>query len=365
MIKKIDVWLFGPEFGCVNRELPLLQYLGEKGCQIRVFCHKRHEKYLGSLLPNCRIIPYKNSIQFSYKNNFDLDFAATSRNILSFTFFRWMSEYLFFRKHVKKNPPDFILNDFMPHIVFFAKWHNIKMAGIYNYHLNTVSFGQGFIRKLFALITQKAYHFIYNTCSLLLLESLENKTSANSNIRYIEPIVRDFQPLNLNQTLGYNKKKYIFISLGGNFNPDYILDKLNSLATKIPEYGFIIVPRYPEDLSNFAKYPALITITDIEPYKLIMNVDLLITKAGFQTISEGLAGKAKILLWDLPSHCEISETAQLMTRLKLTPPPISADLDESTLIQNIENALNFLPALKIQTRGLQQTLNYLQPWLDI
>jgi len=151
----------------------------------------------------------------------------------------------------------------------------------------------------------------------------------------------------------YSKPK-IFLSLGGNFQGKSFLEKMNKMASILPQYTFIIAPRTAKEMRRFAGYPHLYPVAAVEPHILIANAQLTVTKAGFQTVSEALAAGKRLLLWDLPTHSEISETAQFLAKQKITPPPISAKESPHILKNAIQNALKFPAPQPIQANGVEQ-----------
>ena len=85
----IDFWVFGPERGCLMREIPIIRQLSVENVRFRIFAHKNHISLIQSSLTglNIEIVPYRFGLSLKYNKNYDINIFQTLISLIQYMFF--------------------------------------------------------------------------------------------------------------------------------------------------------------------------------------------------------------------------------------------------------------------------------------
>ncbi|RME01467.1 MAG: hypothetical protein D6814_01455, partial [Calditrichaeota bacterium] len=215
----IHFWLFGPEFGCVKRQLPIIEAVAGE-MQVLLLVHRNHMKLLKTYFSDAHIHirNYPCGINLEYDAHFNLDLRGSIVNLLKFASFQWVKEFAFFKKCINAFPPRVIVTDYMPYIPLWAKLFRIPAIGVYNYALRYTSFGAGFLRKCLSKIVAAIFRLAYRIPEQMFIESLQ--PFQLTRVIPIPLITRNNPRNNEKRTPTGNR---FFIALGGKSNPQKLL----------------------------------------------------------------------------------------------------------------------------------------------
>ncbi len=319
----VHFWLFGPEFGCVKRELTVVRKLyGRARCLLLV--HPRHKPMLQDYFrqtPSVHIQAYRYGLQLAYRPDFDLDITKSILNMLKYILWQWWADWRMFQRAVLERPPAVIVNDFLPQVSLWARWHHIPCLGVYNYALQQTDFGPGILKRTLSGLVPVLFRMAYRLPRRMFIETLYPQVPPPA-VRI--PLIRRFAAAGRHPV---TEKRY-FLALGGHSRPEAVLDFFSEVLRHAPEVRIFIAPRYPDE--SPAQNSPLCRIELSNPLnteELFEAISGVITKAGFTTVAETLqTGKALFLL-PLASHPEIRETETALLKsgraqqIRLTDPP--------------------------------------------
>lgn len=314
----VDVWVFGPERGCLMRVVPVIQEMNKinSNLEFRFFVHRAHISIVKKVLEgvNVEIVNYGRGLQFVYDNNFDLRIISTLVNITTYATAGFIKHFLLFRKMINRKRSVLVINDFMPFTPVFSRFYGIPVLGLYNYVLKETSLGDSFFRKLLSAGSRLAYTVMYGLHSRLLLEQLMPGSDdipwetipviARKQTRSRKQIRSDLDVL--------PGHKLIFISLGGggSTSPVVFLEKF-SQAYDLSGVRFLVSPRSISEYNLIRrKFPKLLVWNpdDFQTQDLIAASDLIIARTGFTTVAESVRFNVPLMIWSMRIHPEIRET---------------------------------------------------------
>jgi len=322
----IDLWVFGPERGCLMRAVPVIQALhqADKNIRFRLFVHKDHLKIVHKVLPveDFKAISYGRGLRFSYNKNFDIKIFSTIANIAHYATWGFVKHYFLFRRSIKIDRPIIVLNDFMPLTPLFGLLHDLPVIGLYNYVLKETSLGNSLVRRVLSASILLAYNMIYALHTKLFIEQLLPEKDISGRWESVPVIARETtaDSASVRALLGVDPdQKLVFLSLGGggSTSPKAFLEKF-SLSSHEPSWKMLISPRSIDE-ANWIRshYPDFILSDpeDFETQNLIAASDLIITRAGFTTVAEAVQHNVPLLIWSMKIHPEIRETEQMLKKL--------------------------------------------------
>ena len=312
----IHFWLFGPEFGCVKRELPIIEKL-RLDFKVLLIVHNRHvapmRQYFASD-KNIEIVTYHQGINLEYNADLTIKLGKTLANAIKFVAYQWIRDFRIFRNAIKTYPPAVIVSDFLPYIPLWSRIHRIPTIGVYNFSLDYTSFGNALTHKILEFIVTTAYKISYRFPNKMFIESLVEREIPHA--RCIPLIRRYSTPADERDSEGN-----YFIALGGKSNPELILQFFKKVHKFAPQLKFWLALREGGEFTNMNS-PFNIVSTDsaFSTCDMIQKMDGVITKAGFSTVAEALQFKKKIYTIMLKNHPEIQETANALIAMGLTKP---------------------------------------------
>ena len=314
MKKYIHFWLFGPEFGCVKRQLPIIRHFAHSGVPILLIVHPIHVPLLKRFFdsPNIEIKSYKYSFSLEYDSQLNFRLWYSISGFLNWFLYRWYFDWKTFLKAVKEFPPKLIVHDFLPYVAFWAKLKSIPVFGVYNYCLKYTSFGKGFIARLLQQIILPLFRIAYRLNDKMFIESFVDCQVPHA---LTIPVIRRYP-----EQVGISKSEplHFFLALGGKSNPHKLLAFFSAVHKINPAIKFWIAPRTEDE--SLPKDEAFEILKPAHPFELgpfWEKVDGVITKAGFSTVAEALQFGKKLFILPLVNHPEIQETAQSLQQLSL------------------------------------------------
>jgi UDP:flavonoid glycosyltransferase YjiC (YdhE family) len=364
--RPVHFWIFGPELGCLTRELPLMEALIERGHTIRCFVHPQHVAVLTQTYgEKAKVHGYASGIELKYTATFDLDVSRSVKSVLAFVLKGFWQHYALFRRYRFEKP--LIISDFLPHIHLFAKIHRLSCVGIYNYALKVRHFGSSPFHKLVSHSSMALFRLSYRLTKRMIIEQIVPQSQAGL-CTAVTPMARKISRSRqeIRQELGVGENaSLIFLSVGGNSNPDFWLKRFANLAAE-KRWDFLVIPRNIHELSTLSRtYPQFVypeTLpTDV--HNVIAACDLVISKAGFGTVREALAAGIPFLPLHLPHHPEIGETEQVLLAQKLAAERILESDNPEQIRQKMEISLKNRPIEPLSCNGVDETLRLLEPWL--
>ncbi len=327
---KILITIWGPEYGCLFREIEIARALIEQGHKVQFIINKNHIEIIKNYFGKRSILYYFDWKIVQYKDNNDLDFFKTITFYMKFLFFRGVSEFSQFKRAVRKFKPDIIINDFIPHIVIFSKILNLKCIGVFNYALIKHNLTPTLVGKITHSFTRHIFNLLYRLNSLNIIETIGEKMKNTKNIIFVKPIAIDKKRDRkfLKEKLGIIKSNclLVFYSLGGGFYHYKNLLLMDKLIEGNEEIRIFVLPRNKQEILFFKKnFKNILFVKDLafDPSEYIYHADLIITKCGFRTIVDAIKNKCLILPIHTPNHPEIFETEVLLKKHNLVYDTIS------------------------------------------
>lgn len=313
--KWIHFWLFGPELGCVKRELPIIEALCGKHALLLIV-HPAHAPLLRQYLKDkpLEIVAYHHGINLQYDPHFNLRRAKTIWNIAKFVAWQWIKDFAIFKRAVKLYPPAVMVTDFLPYVAAWANIFNIPSLGVYNYSLAFTDFGKGLFNHALALIVPQIFKLAYKCPTQMFIESLVPREIPNATSI---PLIRRGPDLNDSSALDNN----YLIALGGKSDPRTMLEFFGNVHRCAPALQFWIAPRNGEEISRLGEtFHIANTGGPLSTFSLIQRVGGVITKAGFSTVAEALQLRKRLFVIMLANHPEIQETARQLIEMGLAKP---------------------------------------------
>ena len=314
--KWIHFWLFGPEFGCVKRELPIIETL-RLNFKVLLIVQKKHVAPMRKYFPsnkNIEIVSYHQGINLEYNADLTIKLGKILANAIKFVTYQWIRDFRIFRNTIKNYPPGVIVSDFLPYIPLWARLYRIPTIGVYNFSLNYTSFGNALTHKILEFIVTTAYKVSYAFPNKMFIESLVEREIPHA---MCIPIIRRYPtPDDCRDSKGN-----YFIALGDKSNPELILEFFKKVHQFAPQLNFWLALREGGEFINLIS-PFNIVSTDsaFSTCDIMQKMDGVITKAGFSTVAEALQFKKKIYTIMLKNHPEIQETANTLIAMGLTKP---------------------------------------------
>jgi uncharacterized protein (TIGR00661 family) len=313
--KWIHFWLFGPELGCVKRELPIIEALCGK-YELLLVVHPEHAAPLRQHLKDkpIAIIAYHHGVNLEYDTHFNLRRAKTIWNIAKFVAWQWMKDFGIFKRVVKLHPPAVIVADFLPYVALWANIFKIPSLGVYNYSLTFTDFGNGLLNRTLAFIVPPIFKLAYKCPTRMFSESLAPREIPNATSI---PLLRRGPDTNDSPA---SEHDYL-IALGGKSDPATVLKFFAAVHRHAPELTFRIAPRAGEEFFNLSgAFRIANTGSPLSTFRLMHQVGGVITKAGFSTVAEALQLHKKLFIIMLANHPEIQETAHQLFAMGLAKP---------------------------------------------
>ncbi len=345
----IDFWIFGPERGCLMREIPVLRELQKLDVDFRLFVHQTQVQLLKASFPGFQgeIIPYPEGSLLVYTNKFDIDVLKTLQSLLRYSTITVMKHYYLFMFYLRKRRPALVINDFLPFTPLFCRIGRIPVFGVYNYNLSYTRLGTSPIYKLLSIGIRFAYSIMYILHQKIFIEQVYPSHKTDSRTIAIPIIARrptrtvEQVKLELAQP---DSTKLIFLSLGGGATESnqVYLDFFHSLSAGV-DGKFVIIPRSLKETKYIsANYPNFICTSYrwVETQDIINAASLVITRAGFTTVAEALQSQVPLLLWHVEKHPEIRETEQLLIKNKLAAGSIGTGDNPDKVRKMINRALS-------------------------
>lgn len=364
----IQIWIFGPEFGCLNRQIPIIQRLlkRKKNINLQFIIVPKHKPFLHYYFRNeikrgrCEIITNEKVIySLKYKPSMDLNIKATTHSIIKNMIKNSPGIISLFRSLKKRYNPDIIVSDFLPEISFLSKINSTKSLGVYNYlttHTEMMHFDS------LVPVVNKAFRFFYRNFDRVLITSVfpENgyEIEKIKDIRIIPPIVRESTKSKnrIRKDLGIKKMdKLVFLSLGGSKFFDEIVSVSQKISKDYDDIKFLLLPRDFKEAKKFKYFENFIV-----PKKMVFDTqnfvaasDIVITKCGFTTISEAIKFNTNIISVSLPHHPEILETEIILKKTGIIKNSIVTKDDEKTIYEKIIDETNRDFKANVKTNGAE------------
>ncbi|HDR05292.1 MAG TPA: hypothetical protein ENN84_08625 [Candidatus Marinimicrobia bacterium] len=364
--RPVHFWIFGPELGCLTRELPLIEALLECAYTVRCFVHAKHVTFLQNYLGGRAIVhAYPSGIELKYTASFDLDVLRSVKSVLAFVFWGFWQHYRLFRRGRFEKP--LIISDFLPHIHLFAKIHGLHCVGIYNYALKNRHFGNSPFHKLVSQSATALFRLSYRLVDEMILEQIIPQSQPGL-FTAVTPMARKISRSqeSIRSELHVNPhEKLIFLSVGGNSNPKSWLERFSHVAA-LYSGKFLLIPRNIYELSTWKRtYPHFLLPSEIsdDVHNYIAACDLVISKAGFGTVRETLAAGLPFLPLHLPHHPEIGETERVLLENNLAVATISEADSPVEILNKIKKSLENQERPLISCQGVEETLKILSCWL--
>ncbi len=319
----VHFWLFGPEFGCVKRELPIVGALRGRARRL-LLVHPRHEPLLSEIFdddPTVHVQAYRHGLQLAYRPDFDIDIRRTTLNLLKFAAYQWLADWRMFRRAVREHHPAVIVNDFLPQVSLWARWQRFPCIGVYNYALQETDFGRGPYRRLLSLLVPALFRLAYRLPRRMFIETLYDRVPRPA-MRI--PLIRRFAA---DERFPAKKHRY-FLALGGHSQPQAVLDYFERVTKNAPEIQLLIAPRHRDEPPAANRLFEQVPLPNpLQTELLYAEISGVITKAGFTTVAEALQTGKVLFLLPLTSHPEIRETERALLQtgraaaIRLTDPP--------------------------------------------
>lgn len=340
---KILISIWGPEYGCLYREIEIAKELIKQNHAIKFLIHESHIGIIESYFGKESILRSFSWKIIKYKDSNDLDLCGTILNYLKFCFFEAVPDFKKFKRDIYGFKPDIIITDFIPHIMIFSRLMNIKCVSVFNYALAKMEAKLTLWQKLGHWIAFFVFNYLYGLNSLNIIETFGNAEAFGKNVVFVKPIAvakRDNRET-LKKKLGIkNSHTLVFYSLGGsffNYKNLFLLDKIMGESEEIKI--FVLARNREEMIFLMGKLKHILVIDDItpDPARYIYHADLIITKCGFRTVADSLKNRCLLLPIHTPNHPEIFETELLLKKNNLISDVL---LDEDAkIIDKIKSAL--------------------------
>lgn len=307
---KVLVATWGPELGCVNREIPILEKI--KDHDIVFYSHYTHKELLNHFFPNETKYFYSSMPKIYYDERQDLNTTMSLFSTVEFATIRFIPSFINFKKIISKEKPDIVLNDFIPPLAIYCSILNIPSYIVFNYIYQYST--NGLISRFFADALKITYSLsLHNYVETIFPEENERK-----KFTFISPIAKStsMKRKDFNQELNVKKSDtIIFFSRGGSFYDDKFLKEIHRKNFEYPDIKFLLLPRTQSELKFFKdNFPNFIFPKSyiFDTYNYIGNSDLVITKCGFRTVSEAIKNKVPILPLNTSKHPEVSDTEKVL-----------------------------------------------------
>jgi len=357
----IDVWVFGPERGCLMREIPIIHQLAQENFRFRLFVHSKHSPLTQKLLHNINadVVTYPSGLSLKYDDSYDIAIIPTLISLMRYVFSTSFRHYFFFRKAIRHERPQLIINDFLPFVPVYALLHGINIAGVYNYRLEYTYLGSSLFHRFLSRGIRYFFSILYALHHPMLIEQIVPKSSTVLTVE-IPVIARSKTETknSMREKIGLTgRRPVIYLSLGGgatNVNR-HILDQFCGLIAQ-KGWHILIHPRNERESEWFAKtYPMFTLIPHgwLETQNVLQCSSLVIARAGFTTVAECIKLGVPMLLWHVEKHPEIRETENFLIdqnlcagRIDLTSPieDISKKIDAGINNKILKDRLNSIPS---------------------
>ncbi len=353
--KWIHFWLFGPEFGCVRRELPIIQSLHAHR-NVLLVVHKNHVSPLREYFKDSQveIIPYRHGINLEYDMYLNLNLGRSMLNLARFAAYQWIGDYRIFRNSIKYFTPAVIISDFLPYVSLWARFHHVATIGVYNYAFAYTHFGKGIINRLLNHLVPTLFPVAYRIPNRMFIESISRRELRNGTCI---PIIKR----HLQEGASCNSKDNFFIALGGKSDPRAILEKFEKVHQIAPQLKFWIAPRNEDEILDSKEVFHIVDLNSpFSTFEIMEKVDGIISKAGFSTVAEALQFKKKLFIIRLENHPEIMETERTLLELGLAR-SISLDSEPEELVKILTTP--FENRTEVSIDGMNHVLNEIKKWV--
>lgn len=329
---KILIAIWGPEYGCLYREIEIAKELIGQNHEVKFIVHQSHTEIIESCFGKGAIIRRFSWKIIKYREDNDLDIAKTFFAYLRFWLFEAWSDFGNFKKEVRCFKPDIVISDFIPHVIIFSRLLGAKCVGVFNYALIKWNIELPFWQRFIHRIAFHTFKLLYGMNSLNIIETFMDMEGGGNTV-FVKPIAinkRGSREI-LKKKLGIKKDcTLVFYGLGGvfaNYKNLFLLDRLieNSQDIKV-----FVLARNKREMAVFKKNLKNILVVNnvtTDPSIYIYHADLIITKCGFRTVADSLRNKCLLLPIHMPNHPEIYETELLLRKNKLVL-DVLADFDE-------------------------------------
>lgn len=322
-MKKVLICVWGPELGCLMREIQLAKRLIETGnFEVSFYCHRNHTRVIQNFLGYGLVIHiYDNMLSIKYCHRFDLLPFQTILAAARFISGGMIPEYGNFKRIVNEVQPDFVINDFLPHASIYTKIMGIPCIGIQNYICPKIYNSGSITEFLFWFGFNYSYGLHdFNFVETLFPETLPkiDKITWTTPVAYSVDRTRDSINIELGIT---NKEKLVFLALGGASENLSYLKEIHDLASEYPDIRILLLPRNDNEVREFpVVYPDFLHTGKViyDTYNYVGNSDIVISKCGFRTVAESLANGVTFIPFHTPSHPEIYQTEELLQKKGIT-----------------------------------------------
>ncbi len=349
----IDFWIFGPERGCLMREVPIIRQLAVANIRFRIFAHKDHKSLIQSSLKDLsfEFIPYRFGLSLKYTKNYDIAIFRTLISLAQYVFFVSISHYSLFRKNIKKQRPTLIVNDFLPLIPIFAHLHKLPIAGVYNYRLHYTGLGESFFHRMLSWGVHTAFTKMYALHQPMLIEQIYPQPFEGHTIE-IPIIARSVVESKTSVLAQLNLQKdetNIYLSLGGGATKinKQILNVFSDIGSA-QNWNIILHPRNKYEMEWLGKhYPqfTLVPYDWVETQDILQCASVVVARAGFTTVAECLKLNIPLVLWHMEKHPEIRETENFLKENNLCAGIIHEHDAPDTIAKTIKQGLHNDPLL--------------------
>lgn len=303
-------------------------------------------------------IKHHNSIEL-FKNSSGYFSKKKTKKILHIWKKNIKKNYIFFKNNFYNY--DFIISDYVPEVFYFSKKLKIKCYGIchftWSWFFSEVYKENNIIRKMrfFESLATKTFFPPFTPTKIF-------KNYKKNQYKDIDFITEE-KKFNLNN----NKKKTFLIMDSGTKT---LSKKISSILSKIENqkrYLFLVgtTSLSQNDYYKIEKSKNIIPVTTLKSmYSNICKVDYVITRAGFNSLSECITLKKPTLFMNEKYNPEIEENIKFINQNNLGSIMSSKDWGENFLdrldkfVKNestiIKNNLNFL---KFGKKGAKQVVN--------
>lgn len=346
-MKKVLICVWGPELGCLMREIQLAKRLIETGdFEVSFYCHLNHIQIIQNCLGfDISVHTYDNMLSIKYCPRFDLLPLQTMLAAAKFISTGMIPEYSNFKRVVNIVHPDFVVNDFLPHVSLYTKIMGIPCIGIQNYICPNIFDNESITEFLFWF----GFNYSYGLHDFNFVETLFPETLPKiEKIKWTTPVAYavDRTRSSINYELGINnKEKLIFLALGGASENLAYLQEIHDLASEYPGIRILVLPRNDDEVKKFPfVYPNFLHTGKViyDTYNYVGNSDIVISKCGFRTVAESLANGATFIPFHTPSHPEIFQTEKLLQKKGITNASIlKTDTSEqfwNKIVTSLENS---------------------------
>ncbi|KUK34269.1 MAG: UDP-N-acetylglucosamine:LPS N-acetylglucosamine transferase [Caldanaerobacter subterraneus] len=330
-MKSIVFYISDHGFGHASRSLALIENIIQLDKEVKIFI-KTGEKQLNFCKAylskfNCDNIYYeikKNDIGLILKQgSLDVD-----KQRLKYELENWVNSWDYYinqeEKFYKENKVDLIISDITPQAFIIGNKLSIKTLAITNftwYEMYKDFFGVNYITdKLYEAYNLADEVFLYplNEPNNLPFKNYKNVgfVARQANEKFVQKIREKY--------LGNLYKRIIFISVGKSVN----LEK--EISIKNDENFYI----YTEGLNLKGENTCKLSSDTVNVHDYIAASDLLITKAGWSSISEAVTSRVPLLVVDRQEVIEDRTTISKLFQLGI------ADIIDKSILYDLSD-LNF------------------------